>query len=453
MLFRALLALCAACIPFAAEAAASAVALTPQKLGVLGGDSRVFSARFFDAQGNPAVGENVQFLNDACGFFSNGSPVITVLTDSTGTASATFTARQQGITCWVVASAGAQVRWDVLTYTIGLVHLETSLSPPLPRPGEPFVLTVRPKAGPYPLYETDVTARVIAGSASAFLPIDTAGSGQGGSATFNVVPDHRVGDYEIEVAYRGLTKRVAMRAPQAPWQDMWWGGQAENGWGVSIVQHRDTLFSVIYAYDESGLPTWYVMPGGQWDEARTAFSGALYRPQGSPYDAYDADDFVVGEPVGSAKLNLVDGMHIALDYSIGATSARKSLTRQDIGLVDTPLPMNLADMWWGGAAQNGWGMAMLQQYRSLFTVWFTYDSTGAPTWFVMSSGFWSDASTYEGRIHRTTGAHWLGTAYDPRVFRATDVGAFRMRFAGETATFDYTIGGRSGTMPLSRQPF
>jgi len=70
-----------------------------------------------------------------------------------------------------------------------------------------------------------------------------------------VTPDARVGDYDIELDWRGRTQRLPMKAPEAPWQDMWWGGAAENGWGVSVVQHRDLLFSVVYAYDAAGQPT------------------------------------------------------------------------------------------------------------------------------------------------------------------------------------------------------
>lgn len=436
-----------------AAAATSAVALTPQSVGVLGGESREFAARFFDALGRPAAGEAVQFVNDACGTFANGSPVITVTTDATGLASATFTARNQGITCWVAASAGVMVRWDVLTFTLPLVHFQTQLTPPRPRPGEAYKLTVTPMAGAYRLHEADVIARVIEGSASASVSPGAASSGQAGTVAFEVTPDHRVGDYEIEVKYRSRTQRVAMNAPGAPWQDLWWAGMAENGWGVSVVQHRDMLFSVIYAYDAEGKPTWYVMPGGQWNAARTAYSGALYAPRGSPFTHYEAEDFRVGEPVGQATFDIIGGANVALDYTIQGVRGRKNLTRQDFGPIDTAPVSDRADMWWGGAAQNGWGMALLQQYRTIFAVWFTYDAAGAPTWFVMPSGFWSDASTYQGRVYRTAGSAWLGKAYDAGAFRTTDVGTFRFHFAGDTATFDYTIDGRSGTMPLSRQPF
>lgn len=438
-----------------ALAATSAVAVTPQHVAVPGGETRQFSARFFDALGRPAVGETVQFVNDACGIFENGSPVMSTRTDASGLASVTFVARNQGITCYVAANAGVTVRWDVITFTLGLVRFETQLTPPSPRPGEPFVVTVTPMAGAYRMYEADITARVVAGDASAAISPGTLSTGQSGVVTFNVTPDHRVGDYEIEIGFRSAAKRIAVNAPDAPWQDMWWGGATENGWGVSIVQHRDQLFTVIYAYDAAGKPTWYVMPGGAWNSDGSRFSGDLYSPRGSPYTAYDPSRFVVGDAVGRASLNFVAGNVAELSYTIGSTTGTKIVTRQAIGQVASPsLAVDRGDMWWGGASQNGWGIAMLQQYRTLFAVWFTYDAAGLPTWMVMPAGSWADASTYEGRIFRATGSPWLGRAYDSSAFRTADVGFFQMKFAADgTASFFYNVDGRSGTMALSRQPF
>jgi hypothetical protein len=267
------------------------------------------------------------------------------------------------------------------------------------------------------------------------------------------MPDARVGDYDIELQFRNRVERFPVKLSAAPWQDIWWAGHEENGWGLSVVQHRDVLFSVIYAYDAAGKPVWYVMPGGKWNDAKTVFSGPLYVPRGSSYTAYDASKFVVGEPVGSASLAFGDPNNVLLDYSIDGATGRKAISRQPFGPSDTAGGVTVGDMWWGGPQQNGWGIAVLQQYRTLFAVWFTYDASGAPTWLVMPSGFWSDAQTYEGRIYRATGTTWLGPAYDPAAFKTFDVGTFHMRFAGDNATFEYLVEGKSGTMPLTRQPF
>lgn len=444
--------LCALISPFA-QAAASGSPVTPVNVSVAGGETHVFSARFFDSFGRPAVGEMVRFSNDVCGTFPNGGYFIDVPTDATGQASTPFRAFNQGITCWLIAAAGVQVRFDVLTYVASHVYLAATTSPAEPRPGQSFTVRASARSGLYNLYDADIAARIVPGTASAAISPGSGNSGQQGSVTFGVTPDHRIGDYEIELQFRNRIQRLAVKASSAPWQDMWWAGAAENGWGMSVVQHRDMLFSVIYAYDADGKPTWYVMPGGKWNEARTAFTGALYVPRSAPYTAYDADRFVVGSPVGSATLTFTDATNVVLDYSIHGTSGRKNIARQLFGPATATVAPSFGDMWWGGVTQNGWGIAILQQHHSLFAVWFTYDEAGAPTWFVMPAGIWSDASTYEGRIYRAKGSPWLGGTYDPRVFATTQAGTFRIKFVGDVGTFEYTIDGKSGSMPLSRNPF
>ena len=436
-----------------AHAAASAAPVTPQSVAVQGGTSREFAVRFYDALGRPAVGETVQFTNDVCGVFTNGSPVVSVSTDSTGLASTTFTARNQGIVCYVLASAGVQARFDVITFPLATLRLVTSMDPAQPRPGAAFDLKVVPMMGLYRLNELEVAARVIPGTGSAGLDRGTANSGQSGEASFRLTPQDFYGEYEVEVRYGNLVQRVPIKAAASPWQDMWWAGSAENGWGMSIVQHQEMLFSVLYAYDAQGKPTWYVMPGGSWDSERRVFSGPLYLAKGSPFHDYRAAQFEVGAPVGNASIRFVDGSNADLDYTIGNVTGRKRITRQLFGLQESATLTGLGDMWWGGATQNGWGIAVLQQHRALFAVWFTYDAAGAPTWFVMPNGAWRDGSTFEGRVYRASSAPWLGVPYDARAFKTADVGWFRIRFSGEGATFEYNIDGKAGTMPLTRQPF
>ena len=437
-----------------ALAAASAQALTPMNTSVLGGERQVYSVRFLDAAGQPAVGESVIFDNDACGFFDNGSFVASTRTDANGVASVGFTARAQGITCWITAQAGASVRFNVFTYTLGQVSIAGSQFPAEPRPGEAFKLTAGANAGVYPIYNAEISARVIPGTGSAAIAPASGNSGQSGRVDFTVTPQGLGGDFEIEVAFRSVTRRFAVRGAASPLQDMWWSGAAENGWGVSVVQHDDRLFAAIYAYDTAGAPTWYVMPNGTWNAAHTAFTGALYAPHGTPYSSYDASKLVAGAARGNATLTFNGADQATLAYTIDGVTATRAITRQLFGPTEsTAAPRIVGDMWWGGAAQNGWGIALLQQYRTIFGVWFTYDASGAPTWFVMPSGFWNDASTWQGRLYRATGSPWLGHPYDPARLVIEDVGTFTLRFDGDTAAFTYTVDGKTGTMALMRQPF
>lgn len=433
------------------QAAAIAQPLTPINESVAGNETQVFAVRFFDALGRPSVGEAVSFANDACGYFPNGLFQIAVTTDATGLASTTFTAMPQGIGCWLVASAGVQVRFNVLTYLPEYAYLTAGL-PPEVVPGQPFSFTASAKYGLYSLYNADIDARIVPGTGTATIAPATANTGQEGSATFTVTPSD-AGDYQIELQFRDQVQRFPVKLSATPWQDLWWGGVGENGWGMSVVQHRDILFSVIYAYDATGSPTWYVMPGGGWNAAHTVFSGPVYRPHGTPYTAYDAARFAIGEPVGQASIDVTDPANVRLDYTIDGVSGHKSIVRQAFGPVDASSVPDVGDMWWGGPSQNGWGIAVLRQYGTLFCIWFTYDAAGAPTWFVMPSGYWSDAQTWEGRLYRATGSPWLAPTYDASALSMTDVGALRLRFDTDSATFEYTIGAVPGALPLVRQPF
>lgn len=44
-------------------------------------------------------------------------------------------------------------------------------------------------------------------------------------------------------------------------QGLWWAGESESGWGMSLTQHRNVVFGTIFTYESTGAPVWYVMPG------------------------------------------------------------------------------------------------------------------------------------------------------------------------------------------------
>lgn len=446
-------ALVAASLAAPAHAATTAQPLTGSQQSIAGNESQVFSVRFLTATGAPAANETATFSNDACGAFPNGQFVYSTRTDANGVASALFTAMPQGIVCHVVVSDGATASFTVLTYLPRNVYFAVTVDPPDPKPGQPVHLSVTPAVGAYPIYNASVSAAIVPGTGNAALAAASANTGQRGSVSFDATPSGAPGDYAVELHFRDTVQAVPVKLSATPWQDMWWGGPAENGWGVSIVQHGDTLFSVIYAYDTAGKPTWYVMPGGTWNASRTAYSGPIYHPRGTPWGAYDASHFAVGDPVGDAKLDVSDPTAVRLSYRVGDASGTKALSRQAFGPIDRTVHPVEGDMWWGGAAQNGWGIAVVQQYGSFFSAWFTYDASGAPTWFVMPSGDWIDSATYAGRIYRTSGSPWAGSVYDASAFKSTDAGSFRIHFDGDNATFNYVIDGQGGSLALSRQPF
>jgi hypothetical protein len=253
---------------------------------------------------------------------------------------------------------------------------------------------------------------------------------------------------------RGMFK-VALNASGAPnYQDLWWGGAQESGWGMSITQHGTTIFSAMYIYDAQGRPIWAVLPGGTWNSTFTTFTGALYIPSGSPFGSYDAARFAANPSVGTATLAFSDSSNATLSYTINGVSGTKALQRQLFGVADTTPTASYGDLWWGGTAQNGWGVAINQQYRTIFAVWYTYDAAGKTVWYVIPGGAWTAANVFSGTAYRTTAAAWAGAAFNPASVNAQPVGTVTFTFTDiANGVMTYTVDGVSGSKPITRQPF
>jgi hypothetical protein len=294
-----------------------------------------------------------------------------------------------------------------------------------------------------------------AGSAPGGVPLIVNDGSASITGTFASLPEGAtvmVNGVARQITYHGGDGNDVMLLP-AQLQDMWWVGAAESGWGMSLIQHGDRLFSVIFAYDSQGLPTWYVMPTGTWDATRSAFTGALYTPHGSPYFAYSTSSLVVGNAVGTMTVQVDSDTQLSIGYTIGGLSATKTLTRQPFGPANGARTGDRGDMWWGGSAQNGWGIAILEQAPTIFPIWYTYDANGNATWFVVPVGSFSSANHFDGRAYRTTGPAWLATTFDPSRVHATDAGSFVLDFNGDNATLNYSIDGHAGTVPIQREAF
>ncbi|MBL8511843.1 MAG: hypothetical protein JNM52_09370, partial [Betaproteobacteria bacterium] len=117
--------------------------------------------------------------------------------------------------------------------------------------------------------------------------------------------------------------------------DLWYRA-SENGWGINIAQHGDTLFAVWYTYGSDGKTRWLVMPGGSW--AGNAYSGALYKTVSSPWLGvpYNPAQLQVTQ-VGTLTLtfgDIVNGvansatMRYTVDDGNSVVDQTKSITRQ-----------------------------------------------------------------------------------------------------------------------------
>jgi hypothetical protein len=251
----------------------------------------------------------------------------------------------------------------------------------------------------------------------------------------------------------GVSVSGVLAIPNGMYQDLWWGGEAENGWGLTLVQHRDVLFANVYVYDENGAPTWYVLPSGTWEAGGTTYSGPLYQPVAAPWFAYDAHRYDARASVGQARITFANPNAATLNYTINGVSDTKKISRILFGPYASGGKSSRADLWWAGAEENGWGVAIMQQYASLFALWFTYDENGKATWFAMPSLADSGANAYNGGIYRIHSSRWLGVPYNRDLFSSVKAGDAAFTFDGDTATLRYTLDGRSATKTLTRVPF
>jgi hypothetical protein len=265
------------------------------------------------------------------------------------------------------------------------------------------------------------------------------------AAQFSQLPDPAPAQVTIDV--------LATAVVAADYTDLWWGGAAQNGWGISVAQHGEMQFNVLYTYDANGKPLWYVMPAGTWDASHTTYSGQLYVPASAPFDQFVTTRTQVGSPVGNASIKYTGAASAELAYTINGISGTKHIERQPIAADDPGPRLQVNDMWWGGEMQSGWGVNIAQQGRMLFATWFSYDAQGRDTWFVLPSGTWS-GSSFTGDLYATTSSAWLGTDYSPAAFVPVNVGSMTLDFTDQDwATMTYTVRGVTQSKTIVRQSY
>ena len=239
--------------------------------------------------------------------------------------------------------------------------------------------------------------------------------------------------------FAGVTATIAASAALGPlnYSDMWWGGTAEDGWGMSIQQHGSTQFNALYVYDSAGKPTWYVLPTGTWNSTFTTYTGPIYQPTSAPLNNYTPATFVVPPSPGTVTITYASASTATMQYTINGQSGTKAISRQVFGKGTAPL--TVGDMWWVGEAENGWGINLVQQAGAVFAVWYTYGTDGKPTWFVLPDGTWA-GNTYAGTMYSTTGSAWLGVAYNKNLLAAAIAGTLSFNFANaNSATMNYSF--------------
>ena len=112
------------------------------------------------------------------------------------------------------------------------------------------------------------------------------------------------------------------------YQDLWWRGPSESGWGINLTHQGDTIFATWFTYDSSGRGLWLVMSNGV-KTAEGVYSGPLYRTTGPAFNAASWSATPVNvTAVGSATLTFSDANNGMFSYTVNGVSQSKPITRQ-----------------------------------------------------------------------------------------------------------------------------
>lgn len=240
-------------------------------------------------------------------------------------------------------------------------------------------------------------------------------------------------------------------APRA--EGAWWAGEAENGWGFSLVQSGNTLAAGWYYYDDAGKPTWAIMPGCTWDASYNICSGQVTTATGSWLGNYDASKYTP-TTIGSAMLRFNGAGAAVFEWDIGGKRAQKSISRLTFGGGVAPSTTNYSGVWSGGTSQNGWGLALFQQQATIAGAWYTFDNAGKAVWYLLNGGSWSADGSYVAPLVRATGSPLIGATYNPALFKPETAGTLTLRFAADgTAAMTYTVDGVTQTKQITKLAF
>lgn len=112
------------------------------------------------------------------------------------------------------------------------------------------------------------------------------------------------------------------------YQDWWWAGAAESGWGINLGQQGNTIFAAWFVYDVNRNPVWFTAvatkPAGSTTEN---FTGKLFQSRGAFYGIVPFTPSNEATEVGTATFNFTDGRTANLEYNVGSVVVRKTITR------------------------------------------------------------------------------------------------------------------------------
>jgi hypothetical protein len=95
--------------------------------------------------------------------------------------------------------------------------------------------------------------------------------------------------------------------------------------------------------------------------------------------------------------------------------------------------LNYTGMWWN-PSESGWGINVSHQGDIVFATLFTYDSTGAPMWVMMTGLLQSDGQTYAGDLYQVNGPAFNAQPFTPiTAANLANVGTMALTFSSASS--------------------
>ena len=180
-------------------------------------------------------------------------------------------------------------------------------------------------------WNSNAVARTVVGSMRLAFSDDN-----NGTLTYNVGP--------VQVT-KSITKYNFQAPPSCSWsasdrststnyQDLWWGGPAESGWGVNLAHQGNIIFATLFTYDSAGQPLWLVMDAGRRTTG-AQYTGTLYRTHGPAFNAVPFTPITAADnvPVGTMTFAFTTGNAGTMTYTVNGTSVTKAIQRYAFGAI------------------------------------------------------------------------------------------------------------------------
>jgi|SRR5688572_8136300 len=230
--------------------------------------------------------------------------------------------------------------------------------------------------------------------------------------------------------------------------DLWWGGGAENGWGLNIIHQNNIIFATLYVYNADGTPRFFSASETR-ATGTNSFSGPLYDTRGTFFGTvpYNANQFTATQ-VGTLTLSFSSFNAGTLQYNVGGTTVTKSITRFGFG------PNNLSGNYLGGltatstcsgASQLTLIFDTLQVSHGGSSITMTvnfFNNQGTSSRCVFSGSYSQQGS--QGSISGTYSCTFGSTAGNQGTFSMTEIAPQQSGFAGRFSGSDQFCSSHSG---------